>query len=67
MSIEGLAPSKHSIKGNDDGVDDRADDNDNDHENDDLHQRSTIWGEFLPTANWYDSQSSDSKHTCHIS
>ena len=37
MSIEGLAQSKHSIKGNNDSVNDHADDNDNDYENDDPH------------------------------
>lgn len=37
MFIEGLAQSKHSIKGNDDSEDACADDNDNDEKNDDLH------------------------------
>lgn len=37
MSVEGLAQSKYSIKGNEDGVDVHDDDNDNDDGNDGLH------------------------------
>lgn len=37
MFIEGLAQSKHSIKGNADSERAQAEDNDDDEENDDLH------------------------------
>lgn len=47
MSVEGLAQSKCSIKGHDDGTDAYDGGNDREEGNDSLHEGNTIWGEFL--------------------